>query len=575
MQKLHNNRVITILGSTGELGSQLANYLIKKQKDALLVVRKGHLEKLKQTIKLNDCLQILEVSTLFDKNLLDKIQSSSKIIFNLTGLVSLSFSEKVYPHVLLINGFFPSLLVQSGKKFQVPIVYASTQRMKILIQRRDIKIWISRAIREFNSFIDETNIKTNFENDALAFTKKFLLNHPLPSDINIYELSKALGETMLGQSDNSIILRISSYYGPRCSTRRTVGRLIFSRLLGQEAVEKEEVRDFLYVQDLNEVFEKLINFIPGKLYIRYCCSGTNTSKSDIITKIIEKTPDDGGVLKILDGNDIEIFKPPGRWLKNALKRNPTKLNDGLAKTIRSVRKLYFSKNPMAIIERLRVLYDQIKQKADEQGINSQEIEKIKSRFFRYHDGRWKPHEAFWKPTGLVLGYPFPEPLGEKFISLREEILAKLGLEPRQYWLPDKDALHITIVSYSHYSEAGMNVIPLPSAEVSKAREIIRSYKPIEISFRGALVTNNGSLLVKGFVDNEDLFLLRGELMSKIRGITQRPQNLVHVKLAQILDDVPYELTEEVNRLTSSTDLGCYVISDAKTPQRELLQFKAF
>ena len=290
MQKLHNNRVITILGSTGELGSQLANYLIKKQKDALLVVRKGHLEKLKQTIKLNDCLQILEVSTLFDKNLLDKIQNSSKIIFNLTGLVSLSFSEKVYPHVLLINGFFPSLLVQSGKKFQVPIVYASTQRMKILIQRRDIKIWISRAIREFNSFIDETNIKTNFENDALAFTKKFLLNHPLPSNINIYELSKALGETMLGQSDNSIILRISSCYGPGCSTRKTVGRLIFSRLLGQEAVEKEEVRDFLYVQDLNEVFEKLINFIPGKLYIRYCCSGTNTSKSDIITKIIEKTP---------------------------------------------------------------------------------------------------------------------------------------------------------------------------------------------------------------------------------------------------------------------------------------------
>lgn len=230
---------------------------------------------------------------------------------------------------------------------------------------------------------------------------------------------------------------------------------------------------------------------------------------------------------------------------------------------------------MATIERLSALYDQLKQKADEQGINLQDVEEIRSSFFRYHAGRWEAHEAFWKPTGLVLGYPFPEALGGKFLSLRREILAKLGLKPSQYWLPDENLLHITIVSYSHYSESGMNVIPLPLVEVPRAREIIGNYKPIEISFRGALVTNNGSLLVKGFVDNEDLFLLRGELMSKIEGITQQPQNLVHVKLAQILDDVPYELTETANRLHSSTDLGRYVFSEAKTPEREPLRFKAF
>ena len=52
----------------------------------------------------------------------------------------------------------------------------------------------------------------------------------------------------------------------------------------------------------------------------------------------------------------------------------------------------------------------------------------------------------------------------------------------------------------------MKVIPLPLAEVPKAREIIGKFKPIEISFRGAVITNSGSLLAKGFVDNEDLFL---------------------------------------------------------------------
>ena len=576
MQRLSSDQIITIFGPTGDLGSQLANYLIEKKKQILLVFRKGNLEKLKRSVKLNNSVQILEVSTLFDESLLDKILKSSKIVFNLAGLVSLSFSEKVYPHILLINGFFPGLLVRLNQTTQVPIVYASTQRIKILIQRQDVKHWILSAMKAFNNYIGMTNIKTDFEDDALAFTKNFLSSHPIPSDINIYELSKALGEAMLRRNNNSIILRISSCYCPKCSVRRTVGRLIFSRFSGQGAVEKEEVRDFVYVQDLNEIFEKLINISSNKLYLRYCCSGINVSKSYIIRKIIEKTPNENGVLKISDSNVIETFKPSGRWLKNTLKRNPIQLSDGLVKTINGVKKLYFSTNPMATLERLNALYDGIKQKADEQGISPQEVEKIKSMFFKYHNGEWQAHEAFWKPTGLVLGYPFPEVLEGKFDSLRREILAKLGLKHNKYWLPDKNLLHITIVSYSHYSETGetgMDLSPLPFSEISKARQIIGNHKPVEISFRGTLITNSGSFLVKGFVDDEDLFLLRRELMSGIEGITQQPQNLVHVKLAQILDDVPYEATEMVNRLNSSTDLGSHVFKEVRIPQEELLRLK--
>lgn len=571
---LNNNQKITILGPTGDLGSQLANYLIKKQKKVLLIFRKGQLEKLKNRVKLNNKTEIIETNTLFNENLLDKILKSSKIIFNFSGLVSLSFSEKVYPHILLINGFFPALLVQSGKKFQVPIVYASTQRMEIISQRKDIKHWISGAIKAFDNFIENTNIKTDFENDALVFTKKFLSNQSIPSKINIYELSKALGEEMLKRANDSIILRISSCYGPGCSVRRTVGRLIFSRFSGQMATEKEEVRDFIYIQDLNEIFNKLINLNPNKLYLQNCCSGTNASKSYIIKSIIEKTPNEKGILKILKGKNVETFKPSAKWFKKTLKRNPTPLNDGLIKTIKSVKNSYFLKKSMSITERLSALYDGIKQKADEQGVNPQEVEKIKSMFFEYHDGKWQVHEAFWKPTGLVLGYPFPEALKDKLASLRKEILAKLNLKPNQYWLPDDNLLHTTIISYSHYSESGMNVIPLPLAEIPKARKIIGNYKPIEISFRGTLVTNNGSLLVKGFVNNEDLFLLRSELMSEIEGISQQPQTLVHVKLAQILDEAPYELTEKINRLYSSTDLGHYIFNEAKTPAGESLKFNS-
>lgn len=156
---------------------------------------------------------------------------------------------------------------------------------------------------------------------------------------------------------------------------------------------------------------------------------------------------------------------------------------------------------------------------------------------------------------------------------RADILANLGLQSDQYWLPLEGQLP-TIVSYSHYSEAGLDVVTLPESEMPITRSLIANSKPIHISYKGALLTNNGLLLAKGFVDNEDLFLLRGELQKQIRGIVQQEQSLVHVKLAQVLiGDVPYEKTESTNRLFSSVDFGSNLFTEARDPQGNSLRFK--
>ncbi len=567
------NLSIAILGPTGDLGSHFANYLIQEQQKLLVVFRKGQLEKLKKRVRQSDKTVSIETATLFNQNLLYEVFKSSKIVFNFAGLVSLSFSEIAYPHIILINGFFPGLLVHFNKKYNVPIVYASTQRVNNMSKRQDIRQWVSSAINAFDGFIENDRIDSDLEGELLAFTKRFLSNHLIPSPVNIYDLSKVLGEEMLKRSNNSIILRVSSCYGPGCSIRRTVGRLIFSRLLGQTITENEEVRDFIYIQDLSEILGKLAKQSSNKLLIKNCCSGKNVSKSSIIRSIVERTPNEKGVLKILKVKNTETFKPSGGWFKKTLRRNPTPLSDGLTKTINSVKNLYFLNSSMSTVERLSALYDGIRQKAEEHGIDQREVEKIKSLFFTNSGGVWVAHEAFWQPTGLVLGHPFPTELKDKLDALRRTILKELGLKPNQYWLPEAENLHTTVISYSHYSESGMNVLPMPDTEVPKAREIVGSYKSLEISFNGALVTDTGSLIVRGFVDNEDLFLLRGDLMSKIRGISQAPQPLVHIKLAQVLDNVPYELTDRVNRLHSSTELGRSVFSTAKTSRGELLHFK--
>jgi hypothetical protein len=229
---------------------------------------------------------------------------------------------------------------------------------------------------------------------------------------------------------------------------------------------------------------------------------------------------------------------------------------------------------MATHERFSALYDALKQKADEQGLNPNEITKIRNRFFTKVNDEWTGHPAFWKPTGLVFGYPFPKSLEEKFISLRADILDKLALKPDQYWLPSKDQLHSTIASYSHYSETGLNVVALPDSEMPTVKRIVSNSDPIHISYEGALLTSEGALLAKGFVDNEDLFLLRENLRKEVKGITQQALNLAPVKLAHIITgDVPYEKVESVNRQFSCVDLGDHLFTGVTSPRGEFLRFR--
>lgn len=370
-------------------------------------------------------------------------------------------------------------------------------------------------------------------------------------------------------------MRVSSCYGSECSPRRTIGRLIFARLSGTSISEKEETRDYVFAEDLCEIFTKIIFSKFDNSLIYDCCSGSNCSKSAIIKEIIKDTPKALGRLEsIRVKGTLESFKPSSKWFKLMLGKDPVSIRNGVFETIKTYKNLYFSKNLMATYKRLTALYDTIKQKTDEQGLNTKEVGRVRDIFFSKSHTEWVAYSAFWKPTGLVFGYPFSKLLEDKFLTIRTKILAKIGLKDGQYWLPLRNQLHTTIVNYSHYSETGLDVIALPESEIPVARSIIVNYCPIRVSYKGALITNKGLLLAKGFVDDDNLFSLRDELKKQIGGITQQKQSLVHVKLAQILvDDVPHERIESINRLFSTINFGDGLFTEVRGPRGESLSFK--
>lgn len=275
------NKPITILGATGDLGSQLANRLAFTRGNVHIVTRIGTLTKLQRRVRLGTKTKINQVETLFDKQIIENILRNSLIVFNFAGLVSLSFASKVFPTVLLINGFFPGVLAYLNRRYKVRIVYASTQRLFVVSKNKTLKLWTEQVAKEFYFRIRSILDNNDIERVLLRLSSVILQEYPLPDRVNIYDASKILGELLLKDNRQSIILRVSSCYGPGCSLRRTIGRLTLARFLGNTRSEKQETRDYVFCDDLNTVFEKIITLHAKMPFVKFCSSGTSVSKMNI------------------------------------------------------------------------------------------------------------------------------------------------------------------------------------------------------------------------------------------------------------------------------------------------------
>lgn len=562
MQK-KQTKVITVFGPTGDIGSQLAKYLIHKKHKTKLIVRIGSEQSLQIRVPNYQQSQVLKVASVFNLDILNKLLSQSKIIYNMSGMVSLSFAPKIYPSVLLINTLFPGFLAFLNRKTKIPIVYASTQRMITVPKSPEIDRWVEQAVKSFNQYISLTHKKRDFENTSYLFIKRFIKSNPVPDGINIYDLSKEVAEKLMSQDNHSVILRVSSCYGPGCSARRTIGRLIFSRIAGLAQNEMEEIRDYVFIEDMAMVLEKLMHTSYKKAVTLLCCSGVSTSKSNIINRILKQTPGQKGSLSVTK-RKLEVFRPSGIWFKTVLGKDPTPLDEGIGKTISFIKSQFFSKKSMSIHERFNTFYDSLKQKADEQGVNAKEVEEKKRDFFIWKNGRWQAKDIFWKPTLIVLGYPFDNNLLNSIGVLRQTVLDELNVGDQNCWMLDDNLLHLTVAPYSHYFDPSSPHTDLPDSHLQKVREIVGRFKPMEVTLDGVVITRDGSFLIKGFVGDEDLVNLRQQLQSELPGITTYQPSALHLKVGQILTQVPYQKTEFVNRMFATYDLGRRSFAEVKT-----------
>ncbi|KXJ88891.1 hypothetical protein Micbo1qcDRAFT_177925 [Microdochium bolleyi] len=276
-----------VIGASGDIGSALVQYLLDRGAKVIATIRPHvhdephNVTRGRLRIPEHPSLHVL-VGYPLDTALLSTVIQDADVIYNMAAVVSLSLAAADRARVIGLNGFgqgvISCMLRLLGREKQVKVVYPSSQRVHLTLGHKDIDDWVAAAGGVFSRWSQETltpiiaaamsherdgresqQVATSLEDLDMAqametLAADFLADHPLPPSVaNIYELSKRLGEHLAALSPRCVLARISGVYGPTF-TRGFAARA--ARPKSRKSFEAVELRDFIYVDDLNKILIK-------------------------------------------------------------------------------------------------------------------------------------------------------------------------------------------------------------------------------------------------------------------------------------------------------------------------------
>lgn len=284
---------VGILGASGDLGSTFMNYLLQNGLKVCAQSRIESLPRAKLRVDYRHPSATWIHKEIFDLQTIQRFFFECQSIYCFAGLCGLNFQSAMFSEVLAVNGFFYGVISAAipSTGVQTPFfAFPSTQRVHLFLGDPVVTSWVDRAVSEFDlecsSIISCDYTKTA----VIEFCNKMLRKYPLPPGINIYELSKLVGERFVKRLTNYTILRISSVYGPGCWPRGKIQRVIYSLLHGSTIFEADDYRDYIFIDDLNEIlFSLQDNVMTGtnNFYELDLASGQHTYLRDVL-KIIER-----------------------------------------------------------------------------------------------------------------------------------------------------------------------------------------------------------------------------------------------------------------------------------------------
>ena len=162
-------------------------------------------------------------------------------------------------------------------------------------------------------------------------------------------------------------------------------------------------------------------------------------------------------------------------------------------------------------------------------------------------------------TNLV-GLPLPSTLTQTFRDLWEQVVS--GLSPQcRFYAVQPHTYHWELFIVKRPDEA------VSSQQLQESGDIVRSilaqHLPFTLSYRGFLMTPDGTVLVKGYGEFDEL---RRQLSLALPWASAKQSQLGHVSLGRILDPVGPDYFAQLNQLVQKSwahEYGTLAVNDVK------------
>ncbi|KAK3987635.1 hypothetical protein QBC44DRAFT_294886 [Cladorrhinum sp. PSN332] len=333
-----------VIGASGNIGSQLVRYLAQTSNARLVCsVRHSALRRFKRRAGLEDADPAAQVRVLvgdvLDVANLQTMIREAHVIYSMAGAVTLGAHPEEFAAVLALNGFAQAVIAHfvrvSGRSQCVRMVYPSSRRVHLVTSDERAHIWVRKAAAAYVVQREMVLASQDIFAALEAVAARFLSSHPPPDGVNIYELSKLLGEYFVSQLPRYSLVRISSVYGPGF-TRGFISRAIGFRKANGKNVETAGKRYFIYNGDLNELLWKAGAQHGETNTVFDAASGESMDLQEVWATVRAMTGSDAAVTFLAGTAGVQAkveLRPDPTFARQLLGKGFTPIHVGLGRTI--------------------------------------------------------------------------------------------------------------------------------------------------------------------------------------------------------------------------------------------------
>jgi nucleoside-diphosphate-sugar epimerase len=291
---------ILITGATGDIGSQIARFFVRHKTPVSVLVREGaeSLEKAHRILGKED-VKVVQTS-MWSPNAIRALSQDHATIIHCMGVLK----NKIKPdhenqiEAWLINSIYTGFLARYASASTL-IVFSTNSVYELPLELQKPLADVYTAFRELIEACDDKDPE-----DILSFVterlNEFQKQHSIPLK-HTYAASKYVGELLVQEyAKRSVVGRLTNIFGPGYSLKRTIPKIIYNRLKGDQIEVKSTVRNYIYVADVGRIVAHFIENPPSKPILCNFDTKKYISIKELIKRIHFYTPTGYGTVVVHD-----------------------------------------------------------------------------------------------------------------------------------------------------------------------------------------------------------------------------------------------------------------------------------